>query len=110
MIKNSLIMYQKNFFFLFSYAYENVKLLMWKLIYTQILGDDTQKMSFLDIEVESLRVEKTTLRCEILFCVGGKWILAVFVSSLSRDGKLEAFILAKRAHLSLSVYCCICKR
>ena len=83
---------------------------MWKLIYTEILGDDTQKMSFLDIEVEALRVEKkTTLRFEILFCVGGKWILAVFVSSLSRDGKLEAFILAKRAHLSLSVSCCICK-
>ena len=34
---------------------------MWKLIYTEILGDDTQKMSFLDIEVESLRVEKNNL-------------------------------------------------
>ena len=40
------------------------------------------------------------------FCVGCKWILdAVFVEPFwNRDGKLEAFISSKRAHLSKSEF------
>ena len=64
-------------------------------------------VNFLNLEQKSMYYRTDNLENTNIFVWEVNVHLLFFVSSSSRDGKLEAFILAKPAHLSSAVPCLI---
>ena len=117
MISDSLSLWKISIFYLVC---------IWKMIASDVIINlflenqkNNRKSIYLEDVIRALEkvkhggLKKATLRIEIVFVwVVNGYLMLFFVSSFwSRDGKLEAFISAKRAHLSKSVFLgCILQR